>query len=204
MCRSTHAVIAFALLASLPAAARAADAGCTYKLDPGSVHIGWTAYKTTKKAPVKGEFKKIDVKGPVSGGDLAKMLKATRVSVDPFSSDSGNAERDTNLSQFFFHKIEKPKVEGRVSSVKGGESGTFDLKLTLDGKKRTVAMTYQTSPEGDFTASGSFDMLDFGMKAAFDSIHQACLDRHKGDDGVSKTWSEVEIRIAAKVAKTCP
>jgi hypothetical protein len=65
-------------------------------------------------------------------------------------------------------------------------------------------MTYKTFPEGEFTASGSFDMLDFGLKTAFDSIHQACFEKHKGADGVSKTWTEVEVRIAAKVSKTCP
>jgi polyisoprenoid-binding protein YceI len=203
MKRSATAVVAIACVGLLPLGVRAADPVCVYKLEPGSARVGWTAYKTTKKTPVKGEFKTIELKGPSEGKDFAKLLKGARVTVDPFSSDSANAERDANVSTFFFHKMEKMKVSGRVADVKGGESGTFDLALTLDGTKKKVPMTYQLSPEGAFTASGSFDMLDFGLKAAFDSIHQACLEKHRGEDGVSKTWSEVEIRVAAKVSKTC-
>jgi polyisoprenoid-binding protein YceI len=203
MNRLAAVLIACAGLASLASGARAADPVCTYTLTPGSVRVGWTAYKTSKKAAVKGEFKTVDVKGPTSGADVAKMLKATRVTVDPFSSDSGSPERDANLSQYFFHKMEKPKASGRVLNVQGGESGTFDLVLTMNGAKRKVAMKYETSPDGNFTASGSFDMLDFGLRTAFDSIHQACLEKHKGEDGVSKTWPDVEVRIAAKVDKKC-
>jgi len=203
MKRFLAAPLLAALLSAAPARVLAAAPACSYALSSGSVHVAWQAYKTTKKVAVHGEFKKLEVSAPSTGTSLDKMLKSSRITLDVLSSDSANPERDANLSKFFFSLFSSPKAEGRVSSVKGGDSGTFDLALNLNGRKRKIPMTYELTAQGDFTATGHFDMLDFGLNKAYDSIHAACIERHKGDDGVSKTWSDVDLKITAKVDKTC-
>ena len=37
---------------------------------------------------------------------------------------------------------------------------------------------------------------DFNGSKAMESLNKVCFDLHKGPDGISKTWSEVEINVA--------
>ena len=57
----------------------------SYSLDQSSSKVGWTAYKTTDKAPVKGEFKKIAITNPKSSGNASELLNGVEFSI-PVSS----------------------------------------------------------------------------------------------------------------------
>ena len=39
----------------------------------------------------------------------------------------------------------------------------------------------------------------FESSDAFDRIHEVCYELHKGNNGLSKTWKEVEIHIKAPI-----
>jgi hypothetical protein len=180
-------------------------AKCRFELDPASVEVAWTAFKTTQKVAVKGTFTRVEVQGPRGhpsslSGVLSK-LKARIELTGEGSSQSGNPGRDATLYQHFFkHLTEKGGLRGEVATVQGGpNAGELKLRLLLNGKRRLVPMKYTRSADGLFSAKGAIDLLDFGAKAAFDDIHGACENLHKGADGISKTWSEVEIEITAKI-----
>jgi hypothetical protein len=64
-------------------------------------------------------------------------------------------------------------------------------------------MTWTRTAEGGFAATGALDVLDFGLKTAFDDLHKTCEALHTGPDGVSKTWSEVALQIQAKLISGC-
>ena len=63
-------------------------------------------------------------------------------------------------------------------------------------------MSY-TVEENILKLSGSLDLIDWEAMEAVESINNACLDLHKGEDGVSKTWSEMEISILVPLIKDC-
>jgi hypothetical protein len=44
---------------------------------------------------------------------------------------------------------------------------------------------------------------DFNLAPALAKLNKACEAVHKGPDGVSKTWSTVELKLMAKVTKNC-
>ena len=44
-----------------------------------------------------------------------------------------------------------------------------------------------------FTIHTTVNLADFNANAAVEALNKACFDLHKGADGVSKTWSEVDI-----------
>ena len=51
---------------------------------------------------------------------------------------------------------------------------------------------------------GSIDLVEsLGALKAFESISNKCYDLHKGPDGISKTWKEVEVLIKAPIIKSC-
>jgi len=68
---------------------------------------------------------------------------------------------------------------------------------------RVVPFAYTVTPAGEVTAKGSIDMLDFALKDAHDSIHQTCEELHKGQDGVSRTWTDVDLTLTGKFTKSC-
>jgi len=46
-------------------------------------------------------------------------------------------------------------------------------------------------------------MVDFGAEAAVAAINKACEALHTGADGISKTWSVVELSIETTLNKNC-
>jgi len=197
------------VLALLPHPAFAIDFGCTYSLDPHSVKIGWTAFKTTEKTGVHGTIKDTNIQTSRKPTKTLAMMLSDTVGQGQINnankSESGNPTRDETLFQKFFRLVRSyAEYEGHFDSVKGDDhAGTMNLKLKLNGKVNEVPMTYKMGAEGWFEANGTFDMTQFGMDAALASLHTACEELHKGKDGVSKTWPNVELSFTGKVAKDC-
>ncbi len=77
------------------------------------------------------------------------------------------------------------------------------MKITMNGVSRVVPFEYTATSEGEVSAKGSFDMLDFALQGPFDSLHEACGEMHTGPDGVSKTWTDVEVTVQGSFTKSC-
>ena len=177
---------------------------CQYSVAVDGVSVEWTAYKTSKKAPVKGTFNTVSLKGKRSAGSLKDLASGLSMEIDGTSIESGNPGRNVTVSQFFFQKFAPSAgITAKVAKWTGDDQkGTVDISISLNGKSHTVPMAY-TVTEGAFVAEGAFNMMDFALKAAFDSLHQACGTLHTGADGVAKTWEDVGLSLSAKFSKTC-
>ena len=188
-----HLAFLFALISFMPSAW---SAQCT--LDKNSAEVGWTAFKTTQRAGVKGVFKTVNISGPTTGKSLKKLLEGLSVEVDINSMDSFLEPRNVTLRQSFFGKLADPKVSGRLSGVNEAAK-TAQLDLTFNGQQHPVKMTY-TLEADTLTATGSMDVLQFGANTALDTLHKACEKLHAGSDGVSKTWPDVTLTLKGKIA----
>ncbi len=183
-------------------------AECFYQLDPATVKVTWTAFKTTEKVGVNGNLNEVKVVTPKKAKSLSVLLKGVNGSGgfdDVKKSESGNPGRDQTLFEKFFSLLSKKgQFKGGFATIKGDDqAGKLNLMLSVNSKKGIVPMDYKLAADGAFEATGSFDMLGFGMEKAHASIHQACEQLHKGKDGVSKTWTEVGLKIAATIQKDC-
>jgi hypothetical protein len=203
----TFSVLAgFSLFFAHPGAWAASNKWC---LDPASVQVVWTAFKTTQKIGVNGNFTTLQVTAPEKGAkSLSKLLNSLKAEIKlegAASLSTGNPGRDQTLFDHFFKYLNGPiQIQGRFQGAKGTDDvGELMLQLTLNGKKKTVPMTWSRTPEGALTAKGSLDVLDFGLKTAFDDLHKTCEALHTGPDGISKTWSEVALQIQAKLNPGC-
>jgi polyisoprenoid-binding protein YceI len=182
---------------------------CQWSADFSTFEMQWTAFKTTQKVGVAGSFGQVKVEGPNHHASLAALLKAVRANIQlsPEQIKTGNPARDETLYKTFFSSIKGQKIEGRIENVKikkGTESeGTFGLKLTLNGKTKNVPFQFAVQ-DSKWVANGSIDVLDFGLQSGFEALHQACEVLHKGPDGVSKTWSQVDLKLTAAMVKACP
>ena len=184
-------------------------APCTASLDPQSIQVNWTAFKTTAKVPVKGAFTEVTLLGELESSkgvvDLLSGLEGEILVKDPSLIRTGNPARDLTLFKHFFSLFKKtPELKAAIRSVKGNElEGSFDLKLTLNQKSREIPMHYRRESSGLFEATGNLDVLDFALEGPFQELHHTCEALHTGKDGISKTWSQVVIGLQAKIDEKC-
>ncbi|HKY61959.1 MAG TPA: YceI family protein [bacterium] len=196
----------FGLIAVLSLGACAPKkSACTYQTDPKGIQIGWTAFKFTEKLAVKGRFNKFQAMGPGSADSLEKLLTGLHMDIDGASVETDNPGRNATIQQFFFEKFNPPSsIHAMATKVEGDDlKGTLTINLKLNGVAKDVAFPYTVAADGTLEAKGTIDMMDFGLQPAFDSLHQACEDLHKGPDGVSKTWTQVDLSVSGKFQKSC-
>ncbi len=174
---------------------------CEFTAQKDSLSVQWTAYKTTEKLPVGGKFTKLEVKGKDSAKTLAKMIEGLTVHADMTSVDTANPARDKTLAEFFFHKLAPTTAEGRITHY-NEKKGTAELSLKFNGHKKMIPLKIEVAGE-EVTATGEMDILNFKAEKAFESLHNQCKDLHKGKDGVSKTWSTVNLTLKGHFTKAC-
>ena len=204
----THLSIISAVFA-LFLGSNALSAPCEYALNPSSIQINWTAFKTTGKVPVKGAFSEVTLVGELESKkgmvDLLSGLEGELTIKDEKMIRTGNPARDFTLFQHFFGLFKnKAQMHGGIHSVKGDDhEGSFELKLTLNQKTREIPMHYRRDASGAFEAMGNLDVLDFGLDSAFQDLHHTCEALHMGKDGISKTWSQVVLKLEARIDEKC-
>lgn len=178
---------------------------CTYSTNPDQIKMQWTAYKFTEKAPVKGTFTSAQAKGPTSASSLSALAKGLRMSLDGATIDSGDPGRNITVKDFFFAKFNPPfKMEAWIKDLQGSDTqGNLMVVLQMNGVTKEVPFAYTATPEGEITAKGGINLMNWNLQPAFDSIHRACETLHTGKDGVSKTWDVVDLKITGKFKKQC-
>lgn len=179
---------------------------CRFVYVKGNTKVEWTGFKTTKKVGVKGGFDRIEVSGMEEAEELSALLESMSFSIDTASVNSGDPARDSNLRENFFNHMRGGRfIRGYIFGVKGSHSGKFFLHIFANERSYTVPMSYKMEDERKFTATGSFDFLRLGMKESLGALNRACNELHKGPDGVSKTWSDVELRLSTVFERAnCP
>jgi hypothetical protein len=154
-----------------------------------STQVNWTAYKTTDKVGVNGKFTQLELKNTQSGETPETVLEGASFSIPVSSIFTDNPDRDGKIKQFFFSVLRNTEMIGGTFNFRDGKCF---MTLTLNDvtKQLEVAHTFSNKK---FTVNHTLNLEDFGALGAVESINKACYDLHKGPDGVSKTWSEVEI-----------
>ena len=194
---------AFVIAVSLSGTAHAdstTTGSCQYSFNPAQAHLTWTAYKTTAKLPVSGEFKNFVFRGPFTGTDVPTLLNSLNVDVALDSVSTGNAFRDGNLVDGFFKAVLSFNAHGRIAHA---TSDSFDLALRLNSRSIYVPMTYEINDSSGFQAKGTLNMADFALGDALSKLDGSCHDYHAGADGISKVWMGVDLTVTVPVTKIC-
>lgn len=185
-----------------PKVAEAFQHRCLFSTKPDKIKVNWTAYKTTKRVGVKGTFNDIQVNTAQRTPDLTMLIQATTFKINTSTVNSNNEARDTKLVSFFFKKL-VGDIVGNATSVSGDKykgTGTFAIKMNNISK--IVPFDYIAN-DSLLTISTAIDMANWNGLAAIESINKACEDKHKGEDGISKTWPDVSVEIAVPLIIEC-
>lgn len=175
---------------------------CTFMYDPASTVVGWTGFKFTEKTGVPGNFDRITVENVQNGNIPYEVLKNASFIIPVSSTNTKNPDRDMKIkNQFFGTMMDTETIEGKITSWEEG-SGQAMLMLNLNGKEQEVEVNMMVEGE-KVTLATTIDVASFNAQASVDSLNAVCKDLHTGADGVSKLWSEVDIKVETTLKKEC-
>ncbi len=173
---------------------------CTYSYAADSTTLKWTAYKFTKRAGVSGTFNHIAVNNTKADKNPFDVLVGADFSIHTPSVNSGNAERDPKLVEFFFNKLSDTEmIKGKIVSVNGE-----DAVVTIIMNGKSVDVVGKVTIEGNkVSLSTSVNMADFEGLDAIALLNEVCSAKHTDEDGESKLWPDVDIVVSTVLKKEC-
>ncbi len=164
-----------------------------FSLKEAKNKIGWTAYKTTEKIPVNGQFKKVNITANGDGNTIKEAIHNTSFSIPVSSIFTKDSSRDYKIRKFFFSFMDTSLLSGTLE-ILTATSGIATIKM--NGITDKVPFEY-TITNKVFSMKSTMDINKWNAKAAIASLNKVCEELHKGTDGISKTWDEVALNITS-------
>ncbi len=154
--------------------------------------ISWTAYKTTEKIPVKGQFKKVKITSGGEGKNIKEAINNASFSVPVSSIFTSDTSRDYKIKKFFFGVMDKTQLLSGKLFLENDSIGYTEI--TMNGVTKKLPFIYNLNNK-IFSLKAAMKISQWKAEKALDSLNAVCKDLHKGADGVSKTWDDVDIEI---------
>ena len=178
-----------------------------YKLDIEKTEIIWNAYKTNDKIKVGGYFKdvSIDREDQISNS-FYDLIDGLKFSINSLSSSSGDSMRDLTLNDYFFSYLSQ---DFRINGALGRPiNDSIDVFFDIFGQEKVIRLAFV-----NYTIPPYFDQVielkgtihlekQFNAIKAYNSLHEKCINLHRGADGVSKTWKEVVVNVRTVIINT--
>tara|TARA_B100001250_G_scaffold400079_1_gene410190 strand:- start:40 stop:702 length:663 start_codon:yes stop_codon:yes gene_type:complete len=177
---------------------------CVFSTNLKLTQVIWSGYKTTDKIKVTGKFnrfKSAKIQKKNEFQSIQDLIEGLDFLIDVGSSSSGDEIRDNNLKDFFFNLLAKNlTITGKLEKL---EKDSVSVLLKLLGQEKRFKL--QALYENDMIQiKGTINILNqLGAAKAFEGISNKCYELHKGPDGVSKTWQDVDVLIKAPIIKIC-
>lgn len=164
-----------------------------YSAEEKTTTLNWIAYKTTAKVPVKGQFTKVQFENAKKASTPKEALNGLQFKVPVESIFTKDSLRDGKLKKFLFGAMKNTEfVLGKIH-MNNENSGTVDI--TMNGFTQVLPITYVISGQM-ITLEAVMDLDNWKAQLALATLNEACKELHTGEDGVTKTWSEVKIEVA--------
>jgi polyisoprenoid-binding protein YceI len=180
------------------------DENCIYTYDDDASTVKWTAFKTTQRLAVGGRFDSVLVELPDSMHSPKEALQNASFSIITSSVFTDNTIRDGTLRNYFFGTLKNDgNISGEIKIVEGNDvEGGGTVMLNINDVKRDVGFKY-TIEGNNIVIKTKINLNSFEGEAAVQSLNTECDDLHKGPDGISKLWPDVEIEVKAALKKKC-
>ncbi|MCH3882352.1 MULTISPECIES: YceI family protein [Tenacibaculum] len=165
-----------------------------FSLENAENNIGWTAYKTTEKIGVNGQFNKIDITKNGEGNSIKEAINNVEFSIPVSSIFTKDKSRDYKIQKFFFGIMENTSLLSGKLSLTDETNGVAEI--TMNGITEKLPFTY-TIADKTFSMTSIMNIENWKANKALASLNEACKDLHSGADGISKTWNEVALNISS-------
>ncbi|NME72181.1 YceI family protein [Flammeovirga aprica] len=170
-----------------------------YSYDPNGTVVSFTAFKTTDKVGVGGKFLKFDVTPKTAEvSNAIDILPGLTFSIPVNSVETNDVGRNAKIVEHFFGTLlNNETIKGEVKSVSNGKA---TVSLTMNDITKDVELVAKAD-KNVVVLKGSIDMATWNGLDAINALNKICYDLHKGADGQSKLWSDVELFVKAKLAQ---
>jgi len=168
----------------------------TYTASEDSAKVSFKAYKTTAKKPVGGEFTKINIKNATSASSAIGAIDGLEFSI-PISSlftNDATGTRDPKIKEFFFGVMDN--TEFITGTFKFDNEHKCYIDLKLNGVSANLPLECVVTENRNITFKGILNLENWNALKALASLNEVCKLLHTGEDGVSKTWSDVAIEAS--------
>ncbi|MDP3358831.1 MAG: YceI family protein [Lutibacter sp.] len=165
-----------------------------YTVMADSLIISWTAYKTTAKVPVNGQFSELIIENAKKDSTMLGALNGLKFKIPVNSLFTNDTLRDGKLKKFFFGSMQNTNFIKGVLQM--NNENTSMVELTMNGITRELPIAYILT-DNKVTIVGNMELDNWQAKAALEALNVVCKDLHTGDDGITKTWSDVKIEVIA-------
>jgi hypothetical protein len=176
------------------------EQSCSFTYNHSASNLEWTAFKFNAKTPVKGTFNTVNIKGLNHSDDPKALIMSLSFSIPTNTVETQNPERNGKIVTYFFGKIATDSITGKVVDLK--DNGEAIVAITMNAIKKDVNGTY-TLTDGKFSFSTTIDVLNWKAGTGIEALNTICKDLHTGEDGVSKLWSEVDLKFTTSLIKEC-
>lgn len=164
--------------------------------DPEATKIIWTAFKTTDKIGVTGQFPSFKVTGTVPAENIIDVFRNASITIDTKSVSTGNELRNNRIVESYFGIfVNTTEIKCKIVAL-NQSSGKIAVTLNEITNNIPVKVTIKGN---SIKLQGTLDVNLFDGQAATDSLNKVCEDVHKGADGVTKLWPDVEIMVKSTV-----
>jgi len=174
---------------------------CFYHYDDASSDFEWTGYKTSAKVGVKGSFNEMTITGDESSDDAIALLESLSFTMSTATVETADEARNKKIAESFFGVMESTEmITGNVKKL--SDDGKAVISITMNGVAADIDGIY-TLEDGKFEFTSSVDVSMWSAIDALSSLSAVCSEKHTGDDGELKTWSEVGLMFSTQLTSDC-
>lgn len=170
-----------------------------YVVKSEATSVKWTAYKTTEKKGVGGEFTTLNFEEKLgtSPQEALNNLKFSIPISSLFTNDKTNTRDAKIKTAFFGSMLDTEFIKGTIKASNNKYSAT----LTMNGVANDLPLEVTITDDRRVSMKGTMQLKDWDALGALAALNKVCFDLHKGPDGVSKTWEDVAIEISTFLRK---
>ena len=166
-----------------------------YTIDTSGISILWTAYKFTNKTGVSGTFNTYRFESKKGFGTVENILNKSKITISTATVNSSSPIRDFKLDNYFFKAFNTPEIIGTIAKVNENE-GVINLKMNHVSKKIPFTYAIEKDTIRIFT---NLNLTYWKGEAALKTLNAECYELHKGTDGISKLWPDIDVIIKLPV-----
>lgn len=166
-------------------------------IDKENSVLEWTAYKTNDKIPVGGTFNTYELNGKAADS-MEELLRSLTIEIETASVETKDEGRNEKIASFFFGTIGTEKIDGRVLKLK--KDCSAEIGISINGIEAVIPVTY-TLKDDWFSFRTTVDVSLWNALSGIEKLNEVCYDLHKGKDGVSKLWTEVELSFKTRLIR---
>lgn len=173
---------------------------CAFSFSEEDIEFEWTAYKTTGKVGVPGSFNIIET-NCIDSDDPIEVIESITFAMKTASVETNNEERNGKVAEHFFTTINTPEITGEFASL-DQVNHKAKINVKMNGISVPIEGDY-TLENNRFSFNTTIDVSAWNGLPGITALNEVCSDLHKGDDLVSKLWSEVDLKLNIKLVSDC-